>query len=281
MKIKIPHTVKQQGFTLIELLIGMIISLFIGGMAVMYMVSSAQILASQNSEDLSQENARFAFEIMTSTFRLGGSNISNNPEANADGIFTGAICSGADCNANSLNYSISGTTFNSDRVAVDYVTDTATTCTGSSISTEKKIVTVFYIDDADDDGIASLYCQSYEAFLDPIAKDYIDFTTPNNAVALLDGVDSLQIQYGVDIDADEDVDIYSSYNNVAASDLDNVRAIRIGLLVSSGQLIATQKSTIDVESRTYNVLEGVYTINDGVLRQSVSTTVFLPNMASS
>ena len=57
---------QQRGFTLVELLIGLGISLFVGLVAATYLVAASRTLASQSSEDLIQENARFALEIMSS-----------------------------------------------------------------------------------------------------------------------------------------------------------------------------------------------------------------------
>lgn len=98
------------------------------------------------------------------------------------------------------------------------MSDDTTTCTGDVINTETKILTVFYVDDADADGIPSLYCQSYRAEFDAIALDYTTYTA-GNALPLIDGVDSLQIQYGVDDDSNGSIDRYSTYANVAAADI--------------------------------------------------------------
>jgi type IV pilus assembly protein PilW len=270
----------QAGFTLVELMIGMMISLFVSAVSMTYMVTSSRMLSNQNSEDLIQENARFAFELMSSNIRLAGSNVSTHPNAEANGVFQDAECAGAVCTVDSLDYTIGTTSYDSDRVAFDYIIDNGTNCTGSAIIQEVKLVTVFFVADLENDGISSLYCQALEAPFDTLNLDYTTFTT-FTAVPIIDGVDSLQVQYGIDTGADGTIDRYASYANVLAEGLDlaNLRAVRIGLLVSSGQQIQSEQSTIDETSRTYNLLDGTYTRNDGVLRRTFSTTVFLPNMA--
>ncbi|MFT5571902.1 MAG: type IV pilus assembly protein PilW [Cryomorphaceae bacterium] len=271
----------QAGFTLVELMIGMVISLFVSVVSMTYMVSSSRMLSNQNSEDLIQENARFAFELMSSNIRLAGSNVSTHPNAEADGVFEDAECPGAAvCTVDSLNYTIDGTSYNSDRVAFDYIINSGTNCTGSTIVQEVKLVTVFFVADLENDGISSLYCAALEAPFSLLSLDYSTFTS-FAAVPIIDGVDSLQIQYGIDTGADGSIDRYASYANVLAEGLDmaNLRAVRIGLLVSSGQRIQTEQNTIDETSRTYNLLDSTYTRDDGVLRRTFSTTVFLPNMA--
>lgn len=268
----------QAGFTLIELMVGLLISIFIAAVAMTYMVSSSRMLTNQNSEDLIQESARFAFEIMSSTVRLASSNPTTNPNSTTEGISTSPQCTGGvDCNADGVGYDLDGTTINSDRIAVDYVTSNGATCTGDPINTETKLITVFFVEDLDGDGIPSLYCQAYRSQFDTIALDYVTYTA-GNALPLIDGVDSLQVQYGVDSDGDNTIDRYSTYANVAAADIPNVRNIRIGLLISSGQSITTEQNTLDRSTRTYQLYESSISKTDGMLRRSFTTTVFIPNM---
>lgn len=272
----------QSGFTLVELLVGLVISIFIGAVAMTYLVTSARMLTNQNSEDLIQENARFAFEIMASSVRLGYSNNSLHAQAKTKGVPPEKVCDGdVECNTDGLNYTIAGTSYNSDRIATDYIGDDITTCTGEVINSERKIITVFYVADNDGDGISSLYCEAYVATFDTVELDY---TTEGfaslPAVPLIDGVDSLQVQYGVDVDTDESVDKYLTYTSVMAlpGGIPEIRAIRLGLLLSSGQSIVSEQNTLSRESRDYQLFESSFSRNDGVLRRIFTTTVFLPNL---
>ena len=271
---------QQRGFTLVELMIGLMLSIFISALSVTYMLSSSRMLTNQNSEDLIQENARFAFEMISSVARLANSNTSIHPDSTTEGITTEPECPGnVQCNTDNFGYTLGGTAYNSDRVAVDYITSIGTTCTGNAILDETKLLTVFYVDDVDGDGIPSLYCQSYRAEFDTIALDF-DGYTAGTPVALIDGVDSLQVQYGVDDDGDNDVDRYSAYSNVAAADIANIRSLRVALLIGSGQSIVTEQNTLERLTRNYQVYESAVSKTDGVLRRIFSTTIFLPNLAS-
>lgn len=268
----------ETGFTLVELLIGLLVSLFILAIAVTFLVTSSRTLVNQSSEDLIQENARFAFEILSSNVRLSGYNESADENVITEGIFDDTICdANSDCNGNSVNYDLSGVQIDSDSIAFDYVINNGTTCTGSQITSETKVVTVFFVADLDGDGVASLNCRSYESELDLLTQNFINYNEPNGALSIIDGVDSMQIQYGIDVNVDGSIERYSSYDNVTAANKANVLALKIGLLVSSGQTIAGDQNTIVNQARTYQVLDGQNTITDGLLRQIYSTTIFLPN----
>jgi len=279
-----PNANRERGFTLVELLIGLLISLFILGGAVTFLVTSSRTLVNQSSEDIIQENARFAFEIISSNLRLAGLRQPQNENIITEIIFDDAICdingNDTDCNTNSTGYNIGGLAIDSDSIAVDYVIDSGTTCVGNAITQdETKVVTVFFIADIDGDSIPSLYCRSFESQLNPLTSNYEVFTEPNNAqpLAIIDGIDSLQIQYGVDLNDDGDIDQYSGYDNLDNANRQNVIAVKIGLLVSSGQTIAGDQNVIDNEARTYQLFDSENTITDALLRQIYSTTIFLPN----
>jgi len=172
-----------------------------------------------------------------------------------------------------------------DRFAVEYITDEAITCTGQTISSERQIVQVYFVG-VGDDGVSSLLCQAYEATLDFATQNFDTHTkTSPDPVALIDGVDMLQIQYGVDIDdtAAGTVDRYVTYSNLAANAawFDRVKAIKIGMILSNSQESATgNTNTEDRLQRTYTVLDGTLTANDSILRRAITTTVFLPNSSN-
>jgi len=279
IKINTPNVINQKGFTLVELLVGLLISLFILIVVVTFLVTSARNLVNKSSEDLIQENARFAFEILASNIRLSGVNQSTLAQAFTEGIFDDPICDGnLDCNRNEFAYQLNGQNINSDSIGFDYIINNGVSCTGSQINQQTKVVTAFFIADLDADNIPSLYCRSYEATLDPISQSFVNYQEPNPALPIIDGIDMLQIQYGVDANNDGVIERYTAYDNLAANDRADVRAIKIGLLVNSGQTIAGDQNVIDTAvQRTYQVFDGTYQITDGLLRQIYSTTVFLPN----
>ena len=282
----------MQGFTLVELMIGLLISLGVGAVAITYLTTSSQILANQNSEDVIQENVRFAFELISSTVRLAGSNVSLNPQTNLDGekpVYRGAICAGgSDCNSDNqvitLGNIIGGNvaqTTESDAAAFSYIANTGTTCTGVPITREQQVVTQFFVADLDNDGVASLYCQAYVAFQDFVTQNFTGHRAINPAVALIDGVEALQIQYGLDVDqtSDSSVDSYVSYPNVADTQFVNIRSVKIGFLFSNAQEDASLSMTEqnNLGNVTYQIMDGSASVSGRILRQVATTTVFLPN----
>ena len=274
----------QSGYTLVELLVGLVISLFVTGVAITYLVSSSRLMATQSSEDVIQENARFAFEMISSNARIAGYNPSNNFQTKNKvlGLVAAVECdfgSGKEaCTQDAKNYSLDGVTRSSDTLAFNYILFSGTTCTGESINSEMGVITSYYV--KENNGVASLYCSAYQKQFDPVTNEFANFPNPaGGEVPLIDGIDSLQVQYGLDTDGDENVDTYRDFNGVGASE---IKTIRVGLLVSAGQTIASEQNTlIDRTTRTYNVLDSTLEYDDGVPRQILTTTIFLPNMQGS
>ena len=279
----------HDGYTIVELMIGLVIGLLVGTVAITFMISSSRTLATQSSEDIIQENARFALEILASSMRLAGSNSSSNPQTQtlSQGIFRGKICDGNDCNVNNNALTVgeagvSRITTNTDSAAFEYIATSGKACNGSDISVESQIVSVFYVADEDGDGVTSLYCEPYQAFLDFVTQSFVNHTSLGS-VPLIDGIEMLQLQYGVDTDSSGTIDRYMSYDNLVSTPalFDEVKAVRLGLILSNNQEEqSASKRTELVKARTYTVLDGTLTANDAMLRQAVSTTVFLPNSRS-
>ena len=277
-----------QGFTLVELMVGLLISLSVGAVAVTYLITSSRILASQNAENVIQENTRFAFEILSSSIRLAGLNTSVNAQTfllDKPFIFTGAICAAnLDCNTDNQSHALNSQPTNAnietDTVAFSYIADFGTTCTGAAITVEQQVVTQFFVADLDADDVYSLYCQSYVAFQDVVTQNFINHLAPKPSVALIDGVEALQVQFGVDRaePADFTVNSYVSYQHILPDDLGNIRSVKIALLFSNAQddnsLAITEN---EFGSHTYYIQNGTVTTDRRVLRKVASTTVFLPN----
>ena len=88
---------------------------------------------------------------------------------------------------------------------------------------------------------------------------------------LAEGIDSMQIRYGVDNDNDNDIDAWSTANAVA--DWTNVLSIEITLLARSGDEYGT-----DLDTVVYNLAGTQFNpVDDRRIRQVFSTTVGLRN----
>lgn len=96
---------------------------------------------------------------------------------------------------------------------------------------------------------------------------------------LLEGVESMQIMYGLDIDNDQIADRFITADNIALDDWVNVITVRLGLLMSTGEEIATQ-----IDTNTYSVAGTQISDTstpahpaDQKLRYVVNTTVNIRN----
>lgn len=292
------HKNKQGGFTLVELLVGLILTVFISAIAITYMWSSAQVFRTQTNDSLSHENARYALELLSQNIRLAGQNRPNNIAETLDVVYNGDTCAADD--GNNANGDVNACTVDtlindpdvlaSDRLAVDYLAITNVTgCNGivfnATVVTPQRLVNVFWVADVDGDGIRSLYCQTIN-----VTNDVAN-VNGGTAQPLIDGIDAMQIQYGVatgvDVDPFNPIQRYQSYTNLIASGglraTGNVKAIRLALLVNSGLAAADGGARGDVlleaaQDRTYQLLDEAVTVADErVFRQIYSTTIAIPN----
>ena len=157
------------------------------------------------------------------------------------------------------------------------------TCDGAVVNASRfnivRLANVFWTADLDNDGVRSLYCQTINVNTNSVA---------GVAQPIIDGVDAIQIQYGVAANVEDDpanlIQRYQSYTNLVAGIADpsirtqNVKAIRIALLVNGG-FAGDADSQLEIEQdRNYQMLDASVAIDDDrVLRQVYSTTIAIPN----
>lgn len=90
---------------------------------------------------------------------------------------------------------------------------------------------------------------------------------------LAEGIENLQVLYGVDTDGNQTADEYRTANNVAAADWANVVSLQVALLVAG----VTDRVS-ETDPRTFDLLgEVVGPFDDGRLRRVVTFTVALRN----
>ncbi len=91
-------------------------------------------------------------------------------------------------------------------------------------------------------------------------------------LALIDGVESFQIQYGIDTDNDQTANSYVSIDNV--TDADDVMSVRIMLLLMSN----ADRLAVTTASNAYNLLDFSFTEpGDNRLRRRIFTTINMRN----
>lgn len=255
----------QSGFSLIELMIAMALSLIILLAVVQVFLSSRQTYVL--SDDLSriQENGRFSLEFLAKNVRVAG--YQANKADSLHPFYTDACEEFAPCTNN-------GNGNGSDRFAVwlnpapDDGSDID--CTGATVNANDVIANVYYITTNADTGINSLTCRG--------------FNITNNAwnaveQPLIDGIDNMQILYGVD-NADPadpgtlDTGLNQYLSAEQVNDWSLVKSARIALLISSGAETGSGENM----TRNYAVLDAPQqAITDRHVRQIYTATITLNN----
>ena len=262
---------KQQGISLIELMISILLGMVLMGAALQVMLSNSRTY--QLNDDISriQENGRIAMDILVKDLRLGGYRRPLNGDGKVPDFFlkecTNTSGAAAPCAAQGA-----GTASDTLSVQFDPPPDdgTETNCLGETVPATDIIVNVYTVEDIDGDGINSLYCRGYNATTES--------WTSASAQPLVDGIDNMQVLYGVAGSAvnPSSTTKYVSLDQLNTSDWPNVRSVRVGLLVSNGLTIGSGTA----KSRSYRVLDsGVINTaaTDNQIRRIYSTTVQFNN----
>ena len=267
---------RQTGLTLIELLISLVIGLFLlVGITSSYL-SSKKNSIQRNEFSMLEDNGRLALEVLKSTIQHAGYS-STNGATITDKFMNDSVKSytcrtvdgvGGVSVKNEALFSSDSTEdgAESDSIGVAYYGDSilSTDCAGQTLPLgcqftpganieASRIYNAFYVDDNE-----QLLCAGSRA---------------DTAQVIADGVENLQVLYGVDANGDNSADRYVSHDDV--NDLwGQVVNVQIGVLVKSSKQIK------DVaESEVFTLLDKVITISpaDRYQRAVFSTTITLRN----
>lgn len=271
----------QTGVGLIEIMIAMVLGLFLAAGFFQIMTSSKQTYKTQSALARLQADARFALQTINEHLRLAGarsSSITDKAEAfprmppvnlpvpltfGAEQILTGA---------NNNNVTNDGVLDGTDVIAIRYqggMNNTTRNCLGNTVAANASTVDIYYISDA-----LKLRCRS-----------------GNQDQPLVDGVENLQIQYGMAANFNPGNPQASCYLDASttqegsglacnALNFEQVVSVKLGLLLHTtgddGKRLRT-----DDDTATYS-LGGVNNItardkSDMLLRRAFSTTVSLRN----
>ena len=227
----------QQGFSLIEMMIASLVGLILMA-GTMQMFSSTQQSSRTNTAiTRMQENGRAGLYFLENSIRLSGyraDSLRDFKDVFKDSSpffdFDGQVIKGIDNDNVNGNNILDG----SDRILMRYggnddgfIND----CIGNpvdpnpldpAITPRDEVETVFQVNDN-----GELVC----------IPDLIN--KPNNRETLIDGVEDMQIFYGIDTDSDFTPNYYVSADN-PISNGDEVVSVRISLLLQSDPKIATQ-----------------------------------------
>ncbi|MEW5754839.1 MAG: PilW family protein [Pseudomonadota bacterium] len=237
------HT-RQHGFNIVELMVAITISLILlAGVAQLFLSNKASHNV-QNGKGLLQENARFALEALATGIVTAGYDIRSLSDTAAK-LDLAATQDNAVENATLSFTMASGRA--SDNIAV--VHSAATDCMG--MATGGLTTDLYYINGT------TLMCLG----------------SGGTAGVIADGVENMQILYGLDTDADDIANSFVSAASLNTGNVNNVVSVKIALLVSTVDTVG-QNAPGD-----YTVLNapalGPFT--DNRLRQVFSRTILLRN----
>lgn len=256
----------QRGVTLIELLIAMVIGLFvIAGVGQIFLSSRASYNLQERMGNL-QENGRYGLFFLQRSIRragyrpppiagtpiMGPSVFTPDPSSLTCGSGSVATCNGA------------GTA--SDQITVNY--QGSVDCLGNPTAPSSSVTDTFFISTDTTTGLNRLMCRGSG---NPAAQP------------LVDGIENMQVQYGIDTTNDGYADSYVVANSV--TDWDKVVSVRVALLASTKSNDSAASGVAGVvfgdtasDAMSYQVLENLSaTVATGVRARVFTSTVELRN----
>lgn len=288
------HTCEERGFTLVELMVSITIGLLIALVVTQAYVNGAATQRNQSDITRLQESSRFAFDTLSHAVRKAGY---KNPQAPGDGFCGTSEARLVGTNDAATFTDPSGTTFtilnSSDILRVRYYGEgllsspftadgSMLDCRGNSIpaNTITPVEDIYFVatsNDPFDNNEPALFCYTSN--------------TPGTSVPITPGIESLQVLYGDDSNADDTINRYVPAGSV--STMNNVRSVMLSVVVRTPTAVATDRSS----TRIFNHFgEGYAPGNaapagdsgsvfsptaDGRIRQQSSTTVALRNLCIS
>ncbi len=248
----------QKGFSLVELMIAMALGLLITAAALQMSLTSRDIKKTTDEQSRIQENGRFALFFLSQHIRMAGYNSSDSPAASGKVFWDGACGSFDPCTNDGGNNV-------SDRIAVILDPTNNADCLGTDVG-DDVIANVYYVDDPDADGINSLYCRGYDLADNSWYSD--------SALPLVDGVENMQILYGIaNPAANNTITRYVSADN--APNWVDIGSAKVALLISNGQ--TTGNSTKAV--RTFSLLDATdLSFDDKHNRRVFTATTVINNI---
>lgn len=271
---------RQQGFSLIELMIAITLALLLMAGVMQFMTSSRQTFELNSDISRIQENGRIAMDILVKDLRMAGYRQTLNGDGKAPHYFdfqTHCTRLHTSCTLNQYIDNTGSITDGSDRLSIQYdppANDNggeARDCLGTKLDATERhsiIVNVYTIQTVN--GVNSLYCRGYNKSKEKWLE--------RGAQPLIDGIDNMQVLYGVAAatDSSGSVSQYLSQNALKESDWPYIKSVSIALLVSNG----LKQGFAKAQARKYRLLDSEElktAVTDRQARRIYSTTVQLKN----
>lgn len=268
----------QRGLTLVELMVAMAVSLLLLAGVIQIFLSSKQSYRLQEGFSRLQENGRFAVDVLTLNVRHAGF----KPNALGDDRFEFPVDATTYAPAN-VSFATAAQTLGASLRSENNADNTDTILNGSDT------VTFRFQGSADIPfGTALADCVNRSAAEGDIVVNtlYVDLQNElqcrsdfedgtNDDQPLLDGVEGMQVLYGVDTNADRIANRYSTATTITNNgEWARIVSIRVALLLNTVQAV-----TADPDANTYILLNNaaVAPFNDGLRRHVFTTTIALRN----
>lgn len=271
------YTIRAEGgFSIVELMIALMLGLILLGGVLQVFLSSRQTYSANEAMSRMQENGRFALEFIARSARLAGylepRLVTDKPfpviPTDASGRCTRPdLCSrdGGGSNPDRVSFMLQPPLIDGDR----------RDCLGNPIAPAAArdatlIINSFAIIPANGNNPAALACRS--DWYNTANKSW----TPGPQQTLVEGVDSLQVLYGVDNGGD-----YRSPNQYVSADRvsnwDKVRSVRIAVLANSIERLTPAPAARRFVLLDASPLDAAAFGNDDRARQIFTTTIQLKN----
>ena len=236
----------QQGVTLVELMVSMLVGVvLLGGVAAVY-VGSKQTYGARGGMSALQENGRIAIKRLQKGV-LGAGYPKNSG--------TAPIVSDASEVTTASKLTVSADNANGDTLTVSFMPYGTYTqdCLGQNGTVNGLIVNNYFVQNS------QLMCRG---------------SGNKKAQPIAEGVDNMQVLYGIDTDSDG---FANQYQNAGAADWNNVSSIQIALLINSIDNVKDVAPGAGNENQ-FNLLGQNYIApNDRLARRVFTTTIPLRN----
>ena len=254
---------RDRGFTLVELMVALLIStVLLGAIYENYLATQRSYRFLEGLSQL-QENARFSMYMLGSNIRSAGfranTEVSEQASFPVAGVAAPSVASfgtaGQVVTGSNNDAGVAAILDGSDTVSVRCQGNndgTTRDCLGAVVAAGVIAVNTFYVDTANE-----LQCNN-----------------GTNDFPLADGVENMQVLYGLDTDGDEAADVYRNAAGIAGDAWLNVVSVRVAMLFTSVNASPGMGSS----GRSFTLLDNApQTFNDTLRRQIFVTTINLRN----
>lgn len=262
-------SLKQSGYSLVELMVSLTIGLLLISGVVQVLCSNLVAYSSVNSQSHIGQNGRVSLDLVSQFFRQAGywDDVTFQKYfASGVGFGSDAFVVGQNDDATDAGV-IDGTDFISVRFngAKD---SEMVLCNGDSLLDTQAAVQRFYVRPAvNAEQLPALFCDITTYDFEK-GTGVMSNPTATESVILIDGVQNLQILYGIGAD-----DQLQTVTASAVTDWSRIKSVTVGLQVSAGETVKGPPRIAP-----YQVLDKtVYPIPNGPMMQVFTQTITLRN----